>query len=214
MALFIRWASPLQLDIIHYRHRPIGSARSWSFFSLQPFQLLCNSTSEKFSAVYFGFLSFSIACFAFCVCNDLFVISNSTNKSPLHPLCSYYSLNYIKYYNNNHLTADSVTWILSLVSLQLDSSNVSLWVWWMMRQEWDWNSLCRIISTSWLFSHGWRVSWFHAPHFEHLHCVCLDSCISFTAAWQFQCLIISKMNDETRLRLEFIVQNGLHKLTF
>eukprot|EP00956_Cyclotella_meneghiniana_P009096 scaffold12472_cov44-Cyclotella_meneghiniana.AAC.1 len=35
-----------------------------------------------------------------------------------------------------------------------------------------------------------------------------------TAAGLFQCLIISIMNDMTRLRLEFIVHNAHHKLTF
>eukprot|EP00956_Cyclotella_meneghiniana_P031188 scaffold81062_cov46-Cyclotella_meneghiniana.AAC.1 len=43
--------------------------------------------------------------------------------------------------------------------------------------------------------------------------VCLDQCLLFTAAGLVQCLNIDILNGETRLRLEFLVYNGLCKLT-
>ena len=51
------------------------------------------------------------------------------------------------------------------------------------------------------------------PHISHQDCVCLDEYMQFTAAGLFQCLIIDMINDDTRLRLEFSVCNGHHKLT-
>ena len=67
-------------------------------------------------------------------------------------------------------------------------------------------------------AHFWVMGGYEG-HLSHLHCSCQDcgcweSYSHFTAAWLFQCLIMSIMNGETRLRLEFIVCNGLHKLTF
>eukprot|EP00956_Cyclotella_meneghiniana_P033404 scaffold95639_cov66-Cyclotella_meneghiniana.AAC.1 len=52
------------------------------------------------------------------------------------------------------------------------------------------------------------------PNYPHQDYVCLDPMTQFTSAGLFQCLITSIMNDDARLRLEFIVCNGHHKLTF
>ena len=41
----------------------------------------------------------------------------------------------------------------------------------------------------------------------------MDQYAPFIVAGLFQCLIIDITNDDTRLRLEFIVCNGHHKLT-
>eukprot|EP00956_Cyclotella_meneghiniana_P039551 scaffold173911_cov69-Cyclotella_meneghiniana.AAC.3 len=50
-------------------------------------------------------------------------------------------------------------------------------------------------------------------HIPHQDCVCLDQRTQFTAAGLVQCLSIDIWDGETRLRLEFIVYNGLCKLT-
>eukprot|EP00956_Cyclotella_meneghiniana_P003003 scaffold3684_cov64-Cyclotella_meneghiniana.AAC.2 len=52
------------------------------------------------------------------------------------------------------------------------------------------------------------------PHFSHQDCVCLDCYKHFTAAGPFQCLIMSIMNGETGLRLEFIVLNCHCRMNF
>eukprot|EP00956_Cyclotella_meneghiniana_P037724 scaffold143391_cov49-Cyclotella_meneghiniana.AAC.1 len=53
-----------------------------------------------------------------------------------------------------------------------------------------------------------------SPHISHQEWVCLDEWTPFIAAGLFQCLIMSIMNGDTRLRLESIVYSGHHKLTF
>ena len=53
-----------------------------------------------------------------------------------------------------------------------------------------------------------------SPLFTPRYCVCMDLFALPTGAWLFQCLIMSIMNGGTRLRLEFIVHNGHHLLTF
>eukprot|EP00956_Cyclotella_meneghiniana_P000857 scaffold987_cov39-Cyclotella_meneghiniana.AAC.2 len=53
-----------------------------------------------------------------------------------------------------------------------------------------------------------------SPHFQHQNWVCLDPCTnSFTAAWLFQCLIVSIMNAEKRIRVELNGCNGLNMQT-
>ena len=105
-------------------------------------------------------------------------------------------------------------WIASGNSHQLDPSNVSSLVWWMVRQGWDWNSLSTTVTTPWLFSHGWWKFWSGSPLVSHPDHNGLDWFKQFTSAWPFQCLIISLMNGYTRLRLEFIVHNHHNTLTF
>ena len=89
-------------------------------------------------------------------------------------------------------------WITTSISQQLDCSNVSLGVWWMMRQGRDWSSFITMVTASWLLSHGEGKFWHQAPHFPNQDCVILNPYNHFTAAWLFQCLIRSMMSDETR----------------
>ena len=49
---------------------------------------------------------------------------------------------------------------------------------------------------------------YYSPQYQ----VCLCQFKHLTAAWHFQCLIMSIMNGYTRLRLGFIVCNGHHNL--
>eukprot|EP00956_Cyclotella_meneghiniana_P013971 scaffold20647_cov91-Cyclotella_meneghiniana.AAC.1 len=55
---------------------------------------------------------------------------------------------------------------------------------------------------------------FRDPNFQHQDGVNWDLHSHVTAAGLFQCLNMSVMNDGTWFRLEFIVCNGIHKLTF
>eukprot|EP00956_Cyclotella_meneghiniana_P028755 scaffold67862_cov48-Cyclotella_meneghiniana.AAC.2 len=48
------------------------------------------------------------------------------------------------------------------------------------------------------------------PTFRHPEWVCLDLLSKITAAGLFQCLIMSIMDGQTRLRLKLIVHNGHH----
>ena len=51
-------------------------------------------------------------------------------------------------------------------------------------------------------------------HFQHQDCVHWDPYCHITAAELLQCLITSIMNGGTSMRLEFIVTECLHQLTF
>ena len=108
-----------------------------------------------------------------------------------------------------------VWWDLTSISQQLGCSNIS-WVYWMARQGGDWNSLATKLGTSWLLSCRWRqfLSVMNPPSC-HTKIVCvMGPNIHFTAAWLFQCLIISILNGKTRWILEFICHNAKHKLSF
>ena len=51
-------------------------------------------------------------------------------------------------------------------------------------------------------------------YLSHQDWVSLDPFNEITSAWPFQCLIICIMNGWTRLRLQFIIHNHRHTLTF
>eukprot|EP00956_Cyclotella_meneghiniana_P039082 scaffold165216_cov89-Cyclotella_meneghiniana.AAC.1 len=55
---------------------------------------------------------------------------------------------------------------------------------------------------------------YRATNFSHQDWLSLDQSTQSNATELYVCNIIDVMNDETRLRLEFIVPNGHHKLTF
>ena len=52
------------------------------------------------------------------------------------------------------------------------------------------------------------------PYVPHPDWLCLDWFKPFTSAWPFQCLIMSIINGQTRMRLGFIAHNHHHSPTF
>ena len=113
---------------------------------------------------------------------------------------------------HQHIVYDCIP---AQVSLHLDCSNVSLWVYWMVRHSSDWNSLSAMVSTSWLLSHGWRKAGYSPPLFNKYILSVTASLYMFhwTMTVPMSC-IMSILNGEAGFILEIIVCNGLHKLTF
>ena len=85
-------------------------------------------------------------------------------------------------------------WTDSGNSHQLDPSNISLHVYWMVGQGRDLNSSCITITIPWLLSHGRGHFLLQAPYILNQDGVCLDWFKHFTSAQPFQCLINSMMN--------------------
>eukprot|EP00956_Cyclotella_meneghiniana_P025672 scaffold54029_cov59-Cyclotella_meneghiniana.AAC.1 len=78
----------------------------------------------------------------------------------------------------------------------------------LTRLRWEfilYNGPHKLAIESWVGKFQLEVPTFHS---------CIVHWMQVTAAGLFQCLIISTMNGETRLRLEFILYNGPHKLVF
>ena len=59
-----------------------------------------------------------------------------------------------------------------------------------------------------------NLAWHINIHLSNQDQVSLDRFKQFTAAWPFQCVILSMINGCTRLKLEFTLHNHHHTLTF
>ena len=71
-----------------------------------------------------------------------------------------------------------------------------------------------MVTASWLLSCWWGQFWLEQPNLSHQARDGVGLYIHITAAGLFQCLIVSIMNGETRMRLELTVPNGHRKLAF
>ena len=98
-------------------------------------------------------------------------------------------------------------------SYQLDPSNLSSLVWWMVRQGWDWNLIHETVTTTYLWAMGRYNFGLASIHFSRQDSVFMDWFKQFTSAWPIQCLTISIINGWTWWRFEFIDHNHHHSPT-
>ena len=84
----------------------------------------------------------------------------------------------------------------------------------MVGQGWDWNVVYKMVTTTSFQVMGGENDGLACTYLSHQDWVSLDPFNEITSAWPFQCLIICIMNGWTRLRLEFIIHNHHHTLTF
>ena len=84
----------------------------------------------------------------------------------------------------------------------------------MVRQGWEWNSLSTTISIPYVFfeSRMVTISAPVGPYVSPQNGEWLDWFKQFTSAWPFQCLTISIINGQRRLRLVSGLWNGRHNL--
>ena len=134
-----------------------------------------------------------------------------TNATPLLLSCGWWRFwfKYTRFY-----TKMECGWIDSTISQHLSPSNFSLYLWWMVREGWDWCMCSIMVTTTCFWGAGGVKVGFALIHFWHQDCVILDWFRQFTASQPFQCLIVSIMNGFARLRFEFITHNQCHTPTF
>ena len=99
-------------------------------------------------------------------------------------------------------------------SYQLDPSNLSSLVWWMVRQGWDWNLIHETVTTTYLWAMGRYNFGLASIHFSRQDSVYMDWFKQFTSAWPFQYPSSCMMNGFAWLRLDFMVNDLHHILTF
>ena len=57
-----------------------------------------------------------------------------------------------------HFLPPLCVWVSPSISLQLDSSNITLWLYWMVIWGWDWNlSSAMMVPRSYILSHWWII---------------------------------------------------------
>ena len=105
-------------------------------------------------------------------------------------------------------------WIDSTIWQHLSPSNFSLYLWWMVREGWDWCMCSIMVTTTCFWGAGGVKVGFALIHFLHQDCVILDWFRQFTASQPFQCLIVSILNGCTRLIFEFAIHNHHYTLAF
>ena len=104
-------------------------------------------------------------------------------------------------------TRDCVFWISATKSQQLDCSNVSLWIWEIVKQRLYWDSLPQIQQAE-----SW-INWVGAILYRSIHnfqskinkiILVLNWCKQIAIASLFRCFIMGTRKGETRLMMEFI----------